>query len=200
MPKICKFCSMKYSDKRSNFCSKSCSEKLYRLSRKEHYINLNKVWLENNPDKKALYNAKTRDSGRSREYYRKNKETILKQSAAAKKRYHSDSDYRRRRLLRGRLNRILKGRAKGGSAVKDLGCSVEHFKLYIESLFKKDMTWSNHSFEGWHLDHIIPLVSFDLTSREELLKACHCTNLQPLWKSEHLMKTKKENEVRCAQK
>jgi len=30
---------------------------------------------------------------------------------------------------------------------------------------------------------------FDLTDREQLLKACHYTNLQPLWHEDHIQKT-----------
>ena len=44
----------------------------------------------------------------------------------------------------------------------------------------------------WEIDHIVPLASFDLTSREEFLKACHYTNLQPLWKEDHWVKTQSD--------
>ena len=39
-----------------------------------------------------------------------------------------------------------------------------------------------------NIDHIEPLCSFDLTDREQLLKACHYTNLRPLFKEDNLKK------------
>lgn len=50
------------------------------------------------------------------------------------------------------------------------------------------MTWKNWSPTGWHIDHKIPLAFFDLTDRKQLLKACHYTNLQPLWSNENIRK------------
>jgi hypothetical protein len=43
------------------------------------------------------------------------------------------------------------------------------------------MTWDNWAKHGWHIDHIRPLVSFDLTDESQLKEAMHYTNLQPLW-------------------
>lgn len=92
--------------------------------------------------------------------------------------------------LRSRFRRALNGGYKTGSAVRDLGCSIEEFKKYIESKFKDGMTWENYGFNGWHLDHIIPLYNFDLTNREQLLKAVNYTNFQPLWSYDNFKKNK----------
>lgn len=61
-------------------------------------------------------------------------------------------------------------------------------KQHLEKLFQPGMTWENWSRDGWHIDHIVPLSSFDLTDREQFLKACHFSNLQPLWAKENLSK------------
>jgi hypothetical protein len=92
--------------------------------------------------------------------------------------------------LRRRLRSATKRNFKSGSAVKDLGCTIEFLKQHIESLFKPGMNWDNWGTRGWHIDHIIPLCKFDLTDREQLLKACHYTNLQPLWAKDNLSKNR----------
>lgn len=52
-------------------------------------------------------------------------------------------------------------------------------RAHLETRFLPGMTWENYG--AWHIDHVRPLASFDLTDRAQLLQACHYTNLQPLW-------------------
>lgn len=93
--------------------------------------------------------------------------------------------------LRARLRLAVKLNIKAGSSVRDLGCSIDEFKVYIASKFQPGMTWENYGQFGWHIDHIQPLCSFDLTNREQFLKANHYTNLQPLWATDNHKKNKK---------
>lgn len=102
------------------------------------------------------------------------------------KKRREDLQYRLRRYLRKRLWCALKGNFKSGSAVRDLGCSIKSLKKHLERQFRESMSWDNYG--DWHIDHVKPLSSFNLSEREELLKACHYTNLQPLWKTENLEK------------
>lgn len=138
------------------------------------------------------------------EYYLKNKERA---SERAKKSYatnylrrrkemneyhklkmQTDPAYKMRHRLRSRIYNVLKGKSPG-SFSKSLGCNAEQLKSYLESKFQPGMAWENHG--TWHIDHIIPLASFDLTNPEQFERACHYTNLQPLWAAENLRKSDK---------
>ena len=88
--------------------------------------------------------------------------------------------------LRNRLQFALNGKKKTGSAVRDLGCTVEELKVHLEKDFWVGMTWDN--WGDWHIDHEMPLASFDLTDREQVKKACNYTNLQPLWAKDNFSK------------
>lgn len=90
--------------------------------------------------------------------------------------------------LRSRLCCAIRNKHKGGSAIKDLGCSINDFKIYIEQLFQPGMTWDNWSKTGWHLDHIISLSSVDLTNPDAIKTVCNYKNIRPVWASENIEK------------
>jgi hypothetical protein len=68
-----------------------------------------------------------------------------------------------------------------------LGCTIDFFKNHLESKFVEGMSWQNYG-KGWHIDHIIPCVSFDLSKPEEQRKCFHFSNLQPLWAVDNIRK------------
>ncbi len=70
-----------------------------------------------------------------------------------------------------------------------IGLSPKETMKYIESKFIGEMSWNNYGRGGWEIDHIIPLSS--AKTKEELIKLCHYTNLQPLWAKDNLMKGNK---------
>jgi uncharacterized protein (DUF2249 family) len=77
------------------------------------------------------------------------------------------------------------------SVMKLVGCSVMELMRYLEERFQPGMSWKNwgRGRTMWHIDHIRPISSFDL-SREDHLRTCwHFTNLQPLWERDNLRKS-----------
>ncbi len=120
---------------------------------------------------------------RASTWYSKNKQ---KAATTKRNRLKANIESHVADLLRSRLNKAIKRNYKRGSAVSDLGCSIEEFKAHLESKFQPGMNWENRGI--WHIDHIVPLSSFNLQNREELLKACHYTNLQPLWAKDNWSK------------
>jgi len=135
----------------------------------------------------------------ARKYYNANKDSLNEsrrkrrpqQTEYERNKRHNNVQFKMSRNLRRRIRKIMEGKVKNVSAIRDLGCTMEEFKLHLESKFKPGMTWKNYGFYGWHIDHIIPLSNFDLTNKEEMKRACHYTNLQPLWAQENLSKSNK---------
>jgi len=167
------------SDGRDCFC-KQCHNSI----NKEKY----------DPVKKASYYSKNRDSilSKKQEYQKKNIDKITSyQREYIKNRIKTDVSYALKKALRKRLLCAVRNNHKAGSAVSDLGCTIEELKLYLESKFQPGMSWDNWAKYGWHIDHVVPLSSFDLTDPEQLKKACHYTNLQPLWAKDNLTKGNK---------
>ena len=127
-----------------------------------------------------------------RVYRETNKEKVrLQERMRDGKKRQTNINYKLSKGLRTRLWSAIKDNQKTGSAVKDLGCSIDELKSYLEFKFLPDMSWDNYGQYGWHIDHIKPLSSFNLTDRKQLLEACHYTNLQPLWAKDNLSKSDK---------
>jgi hypothetical protein len=93
--------------------------------------------------------------------------------------------------ISGRLSDLINKRNLSTNTTELIGCNRETFINHIEKQFTEGMDWENYGLKGWHVDHIIPLSSFDLTIESEVKKACHYTNLQPLWWQDNLEKSNK---------
>lgn len=145
----------------------------YQLDKGNRAESDRKYYLKNREEKKEY----------ARKYRKENHQQLLEK---AKNRYKDDIQYRMRRLLRSRLKNAIRVNSKTGSAVQDLGCSVSELKTYLESQFKDGMSWDK--LGEIHIDHKIPLALFDLSDRQQLLRAFHYTNLQPLWAEDNLKK------------
>jgi hypothetical protein len=101
----------------------------------------------------------------------------------------TDKQYRLIHSIRNRIRMAIKKNIKSGRSLELLGCDIHFFKDYISQMFKVGMSWDNHG--KWHIDHIRPCSSFDLSKPNEQKACFHYSNLQPLWKNENLKKGSK---------
>jgi hypothetical protein len=179
--KICKKCNIdkylseynkdKYSSDGLRYRCKDCTREDYRN------------YYDNNV---------SNEIERQTNYQKNNKIEVKKRrNVRVKKKYDNDSIYKIKILLRNRMKIFFK--TKNVNINKKIfqivGCTPEELKKHIENQFKEDMSWENHDYYGWHIDHIIPLSS--AKTEEEINKLCHFTNLQPLWATENYKKGKK---------
>lgn len=117
--------------------------------------------------------------------------TKVQKNRYKRNRMKRDPTFKILHRLRTRILLVLNGKKKAESSMNLLGCTADDFKKHIESQFKDDMSWENYGIKGWHIDHIKPCASFDLSIAEEQKKCFHYTNLQPLWWFDNLSKRDK---------
>lgn len=89
---------------------------------------------------------------------------------------------------RARVCKAIKQVKKSDKTMNLIGCSAIKLKDYLESLFTDGMNWENYGHRGWHIDHIRPCASFDLSDPEQQKECFHYTNLQPLWAKDNYAK------------
>lgn len=162
---------------RCKACNKERLKKYYQDNAehiKERNKEYNRKWYQDN--------VKYRKE-RMKQYNQNNKERINKY---LKQRRQTDPLFKLNRNLRNRTYKAFKnkGYSKTSKTQQMLGVDWEVAKAHIERQFTKGMNWGNYG--EWHIDHIISLASAN--TKEEMMKLCHYTNLQPLWAEENLSK------------
>jgi len=188
--RFCKKCGIKV-DKKIGLLCKQCFN---------FYM---KIWKSKNPDKAklAMQNSYQKNwqeiRNKQKEYFKNHKEEIMNWKLEYERtRRKIDINFKISAYLRTRLYCSLKNKSqRAGSAVRDLGCSIDFFKHYIGTKFIEGMAWENYGSK-WVLDHIIPLCSFNLTNRKQFLNACHYTNIQPLLMRDNLIKSKDDKKMK----
>lgn len=200
----CKYCQDLYQKEyaQQNKTKISQTQKLYRQKnssqikskQKEYYLQNTKKYIEYRKKRKLTH------AEYMKRYRQKNKNKILKQTRNWKKnnkerlkikhqeKYKNDIEYRLTLLLRSRMRHALNGKLKISTTKELLGCTLSEFKKHIEDQFAEGMSWKNYGRYGWHIDHIEPCASFDLSKPEDQKICFHYTNLQPLWAKDNLAK------------
>jgi hypothetical protein len=133
-----------------------------------------------------------------KEYSEKNKaQRLLYSRKWQSEKYANDSVYRLKKILRARIAAALNLKliVKQGLVVELLGCTIDNARKHLESQWLEGMNWNNHSLEGWHIDHIKPVSTFDLTDPEQQKQCFHYTNLRPLWSHTNLSRPKDGSDI-----
>lgn len=123
----------------------------------------------------------------SKNYYQKNKSKINEQR---KTRYRTNNQHRLAENCRSRIRNLLAGLHRSKRTLDLIGLnSWDQLMSHIENQFTDGMSWDNR--DQWHIDHIRPCASFDLTCPTQQRACFHYTNLQPLWAKDNLIKSDK---------
>jgi hypothetical protein len=129
------------------------------------------------------------DTSARRNYALPNGTKTLKQSS--REYYLRDVSSPEGRLKRRVMSRIWSAMKRqtvnARGTFSAVGCSIQELRAHIEKQFTPGMTWANYG--EWHVDHIRPCASFDLSDPEQFSACFNWSNLQPLWAAENLSKS-----------
>lgn len=150
----------------------------YRADNKEVIYARTRDWFRDNKDQ-----VRTKE----REYINRNRDKIR---SRLRLRRQTDPCYKLKENMRTRMWHGLKGNIKHSKTAILLGCDFDFFKSWLEQKFVPLMSWDNYG-SVWHVDHIMPLDAFDLSSEVECKKAFHYTNCQPLFALDNQRKSYK---------
>ena len=178
------FVTDKWHIKTRKYC-KQCRYKLTKIAikdwrlnnkdkvseiKKRHYYKTNgadyKRWRQNNHDLYLLNRKK---------YYMKKK---------------NDPLFKLNNSIRVSINKALLGHKCGHNWEKLVGYTINDLKIHLESQFDINMSWANYG-SYWHIDHIMPINSFNASDIKELKLCWSLDNLRPLEAHKNMSKGSK---------
>lgn len=191
MRKVCTKCGIEKEltefnkDKKGKLGVRGDCKKCHMEQKKEHYKNNREKVLGKR--KEYRKNNKEKIAEHVKKHYENNKEKIIERKKEYKrKRRKNDPVYRMIENYRTRTFQAYKQGRKSKGTIELLGCTGIELANHLEEQFKEGMTHDNYG--EWHIDHIKPIASFDLSDPEQEQECFHYTNLQPLWAEDNLKK------------
>ena len=174
-------CSFRSKYGIKSYCKKCGNKKALEryYKNREHNLLKQKEWHYSNREKRTK---------QLREYSYSHRDNRNKYLA---KKMKQDGQFKIRKNIRDRMRSAMQGKSKSKNTMELLGCTIEELKTHLEKQFTHGMNWDNYGKKGWHIDHILPCASFDLTDPEQQRKCFHYTNLQPLWATDNYKKKDK---------
>ncbi len=139
-------------------------------------------WKQYDKDYKKVWRSKNRHKANA--YIKAYKTLYPERYKASRRKSERQPRQRLVRSLRRRLREFFHGRVGGCMGL--CGCTREHLMQHIEAQFTKRMNWNNYG--AWHVDHIMPCASFDLSDSVQRAACFNWLNLRPLWAEKNVAK------------
>lgn len=169
---------------RAHFKARSAQKKAYWQKNKTHLNLKQREYTAAHREEKKLYDL---------QYRLENKDAIRKLKRDWERAHKDDPINKIKKNMRRRLHHVLNGNLKAQKTFDLVGCDATALKTHLEKQFTEGMTWKNYGLGStkWHIDHIRPCASFDLSKPSEQKKCFSFENLQPLWQVDNLKKADK---------
>lgn len=137
-------------------------------------------------ERKPLTPKQKADRSEATRRYRERHSDRLR--ALKKERLALDSGYRFLQLLGRRIRLAIKAQyaEKAFKTEELVGCSMKRLRRHFEKQFIAGMGWHNYGYNGWHIDHITPCATFDLSKPDQQKLCFHYRNLRPVWAHENI--------------
>ena len=181
----------KFSDKAKNYYEKN----------KEQIAAQRKIYYEKNKsqiiERQIKYSEKNKEKIKKYDKIRKKSENLTPDKLKKQREYSINYTKNRRKndvifkfkhniscLIRGSIKR--RGGKKLTKSEIILGCTLNEFKIHIESLWETWMNWENYGNpkdgiyepnKTWDFDHVIPIKEGN--TEIDVIKLNHYTNIQP---------------------
>jgi hypothetical protein len=171
--------------------------KKWREQNKEKIKENNKKWIDRNKEHKKLKDKEYREQNwdKKKSYMRIWKQQNYQKIKNDPTRINEFSNYKIKSNTSRRIREIL-GQQKSHSCMDYVGCSLDKFRIHLESSLEDGMSWNNYgtNIHGsmkyvWHIDHIIPCDAFDMNNSVERFACFHYKNLKACWWDQNIKKS-----------
>ena len=178
--KLCKYCVQKLpiNSFRHNRCKCKNCEKDYGRKYRQSDIGKQKAkeWSNNNKNKHKKLQS---------EWAKNNRQHL---NDKFNFRWTNDFEFKIKKSCQKHLINNLKNKQK--STMKYFSCDIEFFIKWLKYCFTDKMNIQNHG-TYWHLDHVIPVSSFNLNNPDDLHLCFHYLNYMPITVTDNLSKNNK---------
>lgn len=165
---------------------------------KEYIKQKNKEWLENNKEHKKEYDKQYRIANleKKREYNKVWKRNNYKDMKTNPERKEELDEYKIKSNIGRRIRESIANNTNG--CCKYTGCLLIILKKHLSNTMEEGMTWNNYgtykkkeNIRTWHIDHIIPSSSFNMSNDIERKACWHYKNLRACWWDDNIVKSNK---------